>query len=109
MDSIDLAQKSSGPETPCCAPSQTSDSVHYPSLYIDLKGDALKNLPDEGTMVIRYKVCSRNSSERDGRKTSGVSIDVKEIIDATGSKEKGKSREDELDALAAEEKGEDEE
>lgn len=86
-------------------PEPNSPREHFPCLYLD-GGKELAGLPDEGTMTIRYKIASRTHNERDGKKTSSVSIDVTHIVDVEGEKAKessNKSREAELDKLAEEE------
>lgn len=103
---IDLGMKMSMPE-----PSSVSDSaekVHFPSLYVDSKED-LSQLPDEGTMTIKYSVRSRSKpgpSNPDGNHS--ITIDVTSIESFEGEDESDNGnvsddREANLDKLADEE------
>jgi hypothetical protein len=109
MKEIDLGREMSMPEQPA----QTSDpedkgekSVSYPCLYVELNGTDLSELPESGTMTVKFKVGSRTeSTDRDGEKHNSLSIDILKILDVDPDKpKKGKSREDELDDLAESEK-----
>lgn len=112
MKPIDLGKKWDGPMALPEAPGKDEESkVHYPCLYVDTKeGSDLADLPDEGTMTVRYKIVSRTLSEREGKKSASLSIDVQKILDVEGEKSKSddKSAGEELDKLAESEKNRDE-
>lgn len=84
--------------SPCCpCPSEKPEGkVIYPSLYIDQDGTELNDIPDEGTMTIRYRTCSKTSREKDGKKSVCLELEVISIVDA---QEKSKAREDKIDDL----------
>ncbi len=83
---IDLGRKMS--EGPMAVESPKSDEKHYPSLYLDWENDY--DLPDSGTMTVKFKKVSENKSKnRDGKKSFSVTLEVMEITDVKGKKAKG--------------------
>jgi hypothetical protein len=77
--SIDLA-------TDCglCGPCEVSkpDDKYYPSFHYD--GDKELDIPEEGTMVIKFKRTGRSESERNGKTRYSCSIDVCSIESVDG-------------------------
>jgi hypothetical protein len=98
IEDIDLGRKGYG-AIPAPA-TLDSDETHYPTLYIDYEGGELKNLPDSGEMVVKFRVNSRTESERDGKKSCSLSLDIKRILSVKASEAPRKSREAELDEIA---------
>jgi hypothetical protein len=102
--SIDLGRKSgcSGCPEPV---SEDKDHVYYPSVYID-GGKELADIPDEGTMLVRYKKTRTTTEEpAEGKKRTSVSLDLLEILETTEeNSQKVDDREKALDKLAADEK-----
>lgn len=95
MKTIKLGRKAGEPPM---GMTMSQSETHYPSFYVD-NVPGIESLPDEGVMTIRYKVCSKNTSERDGKKSVSVSIDVVAIEDAEASEagEKEKDSDDKPD------------
>lgn len=96
---IDLGKKCDSPSvccSPCPPPKDAESKIYYPTLYIDQEGKELEELPEEGTLTIRYKTCSKTTRERDGKKSVCLELDVKAIV---GAEKKDKTRGDELDEL----------
>ena len=79
--SIDLA--SSSYSEPCCVSSQSEDRKYYPNFHYE--GDKELDLPEEGTMVIKFKRTSRSESERDGKTRYSMSVDVCSIESVDGN------------------------
>jgi len=77
---IKLGQKS--PLMPCCPP---SSSEHFPSVY--LSGEEFADLPKEGTMTVRFKRRSLNTSEQEEKTHVDVSVDLVEIVSIEGESE----------------------
>lgn len=74
-----------------------SDEMHYPSLYID--SDKKLDIPDEGTMTIKFKkVGSSTNKPRNGKESHSCTVDVLEISNIKGGKSESKN-EDSGDAL----------
>lgn len=85
--------------------SSGNSEMHYPSLYID--GEKELDLPDEGTMTIRFKKTNESASKsRDGKENYSCGLDVLEISNVKGSKpdneDESESGEDALDRLKKE-------
>jgi len=100
MDPINLGRKGYSCPEPV---SPDKDSVHYPTLYID---DVAADLPDEGEITLKYKVTSRNTSERDGKKSSSICLECRKIVDVEGediAANEDKETEATLDRYAEEE------
>lgn len=94
---IDLGKKIDGP---CCPVPSGSNNTYYPSLYLEGTG-SLKDIPESGTLTIRFKRVSQTERERNGDKSCSVELEVREIIGAdAGDAETEKSGEDALDELA---------
>jgi hypothetical protein len=98
IENIDLGRKGYG-AIPAPA-TIDSDEPHYPTLYIDYEGGELTSLPDSGEMTVKFRVNSRTESERDGKKSCSLSLDIKRILSVKASETPRKSREDELDEMA---------
>ena len=104
MKPIDLGRKSEDCGLPPASPVQAN--LHYPSIYID-GDDDLCPLPDSGVLKIAFKVTSRTLSERAGKKTCSIALDVLRILDVEADvSAKKDSGSDALDALADDEAGE---
>src|SRR6185437_2488537 len=104
MSPIDLGKKwPRGCPEPATKIAEPED-VNYPSVYIE-GVDGLSDLPEQGTITFRFKRTSKTDRvDRDGDKSTSVSLDLLEVVDAT--KEDAKKvddREDQLDKLAKEE------
>lgn len=103
MKAIDLGRESGPLSAPVGKPEKAK---YYPTLYIDSAPGEI-DLPTEGEMTVRFKVCSKTVSERDGEKTSSVSVEIQKIIDVEADEEdqksERKSAEDTLDKYAEEE------
>jgi hypothetical protein len=104
--SIDLGMKYDMPEV---APSKDSaEKVHFPSLYVDSKED-LSQLPDEGTMTVKYCIRSRSKTENEDGAKHSITIDVKSIESFEGDEDDSDNgntsddREASLDKMAEEE------
>lgn len=93
---------------PEAAPSKDiAEKVHFPSLYVDSKED-LSELPDEGTMTVKFKVRSRSKTENEDGAKHSITIDVLSIESFEGDEDSDNgnatdSREANLDKLANEE------
>lgn len=72
---IDLRRKSS-PE-PLYNPHSNGDK-YCPSVY--LSGDEALKLPDSGIITFRFKRNSQTETNRDGKTSYDVSLDLKEIL-----------------------------
>lgn len=103
---FDLGQTSDGP---CCAMTSSAKETYYPSFHHS--GDEKLDVPDEGTMLVRYKKVSSSQSEDKRGEHYSCCIEVQEIISVSGDAKKNapsrrdKSGEEALDAhMAAREK-----
>jgi|GEM_PF-4941443 len=78
------------------------DEMHYPSIY--LEWDDKYDLPDEGTMVIKFKKNSETNRKTKDKETQEVSLDVLEItsVKGSGGSKEEKSTGDHLDKLRKE-------
>jgi hypothetical protein len=70
---IDLAEKMSEPSCPM----NDMGKPYYPSVH--LTKDKEYPFPDEGTMVVKFKVTSRSENERDGKKTYSCTLELRAI------------------------------
>lgn len=86
---IDLARKDSMAAMTQPISSETS----YPRLYIDCGEVLLEDLPDSGTMEVKFKVVSRSCDERDGKKNCCVTLEVQKILDVEAAEEKDEVKE----------------
>jgi hypothetical protein len=96
---FDLAQK----DMMCCPQGATrDDSTSYPSFHYS--GDEELELPDSGTMTIRFKKSgSSESTDSKGKERYSCTIDVQEIVSVeagSGKKSAARESEDALDAIA---------
>lgn len=74
---------------------------YYPSLYLDW--EEKYDLPDSGTMTIKFRKTSETNTARPGEKEKqSVSLDILEILDTKA----GKSKEDSEDETEEESGGE---
>jgi len=63
----------------------SKDGPHYPSLYLEWNNDY--DLPDSGTMTVKFKkVSESNSKDRDGKKRQNVTLDIISIESVKGGK-----------------------
>lgn len=94
---IDLGKKSEG----CCpAPCSPSNSVYYPSLYLEGSAE-LKDIPESGEITVRFKRNSLRVDTRDDKKRYCVELEVRAVTGVkAGDAEKEKSGEAALDELA---------
>tara|TARA_R110000868_G_scaffold73521_4_gene213188 strand:- start:6517 stop:6900 length:384 start_codon:yes stop_codon:yes gene_type:complete len=97
---MDYKEESMETETETETPA--ADMVHYPSLCIyDMP--EVDSLPEEGEAIIKFKRSSVTKSERDGKKSSSLVIDVHAIkllgksSPSVSQKEKDAETEDEVD------------
>jgi len=78
-----------------------ADEMHYPSIY--LEWDDKYDLPDSGTMVIKFKKNSETNRKTKDKETQEVSLDILEITSVKGGGPKEeKSTGDHLDKLRKE-------
>ena len=100
--SIKLGRKM-GP-MPAGIPEPESESEEiYPSLF--LEWEKPYELPEEGTMTIRYKTVSKSASKRKGSEPRyTMELEIKEIVDVeeSESKKDDMNGEQALDKLAKE-------
>jgi hypothetical protein len=77
---MDLGRKMGdmGNALPAETEPETNDKIYYPSFYISNAPDEMRDIPDEGTATIRYKVTSRTVREdvSKDKKDIDVNIDV---------------------------------
>lgn len=59
---IELGQKYNSGD-PCCAPGESKDKTHYPSLYFT--HDEPVDVPEEGTAVIKFRKIESSENTRD--------------------------------------------
>lgn len=79
---IDLGRSMKEMSEPMCP---SKDEPHYPSLYLEWDSDY--DLPDSGTMTVKFKkVSESNSKDRDGKKRQNVSLDIMSIESVKGGK-----------------------
>jgi hypothetical protein len=83
--SIDLS-RSSGQ----CEPSDCPPNKYYPSFHYD--GPKELDLPEEGTMTVKFKRTGRSESERDGKVNYSCSIDVLSIESVEGEEDDAPSK-----------------
>jgi len=71
-----------------------SKDKHYPSLYLDWDSDY--ELPESGTMVIKFeKVSESNSKGKNSKPHQSVTLEIKSIESVKGGKSKSDSKEEE--------------
>jgi hypothetical protein len=81
---IDLELPSYGCE-PCCVSSDSqTPRKYYPNFHYEGENDI--DLPEEGTMTIKFKRTSREERDRDGKKRYSYSVDVLGIDKVDGAK-----------------------
>lgn len=99
---IDLSRKMSGPES---SPVKM-DEEYYPSLH--LHWDKKYDLPESGTMVVRFKKVSESTNKRDGKDSQDVTLDIQKIVSVKPdeAKDEEESTEEALDRLKEEAEGE---
>lgn len=101
---IDTGHKVDYPE-PISIPEQGQDSdakVYYPSLHID-GGAELKNIPEEGEALIRFKRVSKTISQHeDGPPKCSVSLEVTEITVHNYEEDAPESAQEAFDKIAKE-------
>ena len=89
---------------PMSMPEKASEGEkHYLSLYLDWESDY--DLPDSGTITVKFRKVSENKSKnRDGKKSFSVSLDILEITAVSGKKSEAKDEDpgDHLDKLKKE-------
>lgn len=56
---------------------QTEAQIEHPHMVVEHCPEELHDIPDEGTALVRYKVSTRSKSEKDGKKTHNIVIDIK--------------------------------
>lgn len=76
--------------------------MSYPTLYLD--SDQVMDLPDDGTMTIRFHKTSETVTDREGKKTQCCTLEVREILSTKGEagSKSAENPGDRLDALRAE-------
>lgn len=94
---IDLGKSmEAGPSVP--APEKDSKKTYYPTLYID-GSEALKALPESGTMTVAFKRCSQTVADRGGETCCSVSLDITKILDIEPDASTGAEKEDTVSIL----------
>lgn len=89
---IDLGRKSQSMGCPCVETSKP-DEKYYPTLYLDWDDDY--ELPESGTMVVKFiRTRETNTTEKSGKKTQSVSLDIKKIVSVKGDKPKMEDEEE---------------
>lgn len=96
--SIDLGKTMDGPLEPATAADSQKSKTYYPSLYIDGSA-ALKGLPESGTMTVAFKRCSQTVSERDGKTSCSVSLDITKILEIEPDASTGAEKKDTVSIL----------
>lgn len=97
--SCDLGQNSQS--SPCCAPSSGPSEKYYPTLYISDIPSGDLDLPDAGTMTIRFRI--RSETENKKSEKCSYEIEVLSIESVEGTPVKVTKGSDEaLDELADE-------
>lgn len=75
---IDLGKKMSEPISAPTPPSDDSDRMYYPSLYLDWEDDY--DLPESGTMTVCFKKRSQTDrTDSDGDTHQTVELDITSI------------------------------
>lgn len=99
---IKLGRKMSDHMAGPVSTSDMKDEMHYPSIY--LEWDSKYDLPDEGTMVIKFKKNSETNRKTKDKETQEVSLDVLEItsVKPGGSSKQEPDTGDHLDKLRKE-------
>lgn len=103
---IDLGQESLTC-CPCEAISQTkAPEKYYPTMRIEMTGEG-PDIPEEGTMTIRFKKVEETNSNRGEKSRYSCTLEAREIVSmtdesASASHSQRKDTEDALDALAKE-------
>jgi len=77
---IDLGRSGMGAEVAMSSPAEK----HYPTLY--LEWDEKYDLPDSGTMTVKFKKNSETNTKRKGEEHQTVSLDILEITSVKGKK-----------------------
>jgi hypothetical protein len=67
---------------------------------LDCGSELLDGLPEEGELTVRYKVVSKSTNERDGKKSCTLTLEVREIVEVEREEEEDDSAESALDKLA---------
>lgn len=101
---MDLAEKMDH-----IVPEKPYEGPYYPSIHISR--DKKIELPDSGEMTVKFKVRSREESERDGKERYSCQIEIQEITgvsadeccseEKSGAKNKMDEAGDALDAIRA--------
>lgn len=79
---IDLALPSYGQGEPCCVSSTDANRKYYPNFHYEGEKDI--ELPESGTMVVKFKRTSREESDRNGKTRYSYSVDVVGIDSING-------------------------
>lgn len=81
---------------------QPGPEEFFPSLYMhDIEG--LEALPQKGTITLSYEVIERSETVRKGDKSSSVELEVREIVDYSGStNERKKTTREEVEEVFSE-------
>lgn len=79
---IKLGHKMSSPAMPTSPSPPSEDQMYYPCLY--LEWDKSYDLPDEGTMTVRFKKKAESTSTRNGETRQTVELDITAIEDVEG-------------------------
>lgn len=79
---IDLGVTPSKGEPSLSAPVSVGDSgpPYYPSLYMSFPDSRLDGLPEEGTITFRYKTVATTESERNGKESCSVELELRKIV-----------------------------
>lgn len=88
MKAISLAIEPDGDEKEevCCSPLDKPTEGYKPTVYLSFPDSRLEGLPKSGTVTFRYKLVSTSASERNGKKSCSVELELSEITNATPAK-----------------------
>jgi hypothetical protein len=77
------------------------DDFSYPMLYMSFPDERLDEVPDSGTITLKFKVTSRTENVRDGECSCGLELQVLSITNIKGDEKKTPDAEEALDTLKA--------
>lgn len=78
----------------CCPEPYDPKKPYYPSIHIYDKPDSMEDIPEDGTALVKYKVTSRSTNERNGKKRHSLSLDVLSFDPQGTKKEDAKKKAD---------------
>lgn len=91
---IDLGKKMDSTMPKSVSSKKNKNEKYYPSLYLDW--DDKYDLPDSGTMTVKFRKTSETNTTRSGEKSrQSVSLDILEITDTKAEKVSDKESKEE--------------